>query len=37
MAHADYGLLLMHSTPDKDGSLRELKKAVELNPPILGN
>ena len=26
------GLALMYSTPDKDGALRELKKAVELNP-----
>jgi adenylate cyclase len=31
-AHADYGLLLIHSTPDKDGALREFRKAVDLNP-----
>jgi tetratricopeptide (TPR) repeat protein len=31
-AHLNYGLLLMYSTPDKEGALRELKKAVDLNP-----
>jgi len=31
-AHMYYGLVLMHSTPDKEQALREFKKAVDLNP-----
>ncbi|HEY5405639.1 MAG TPA: tetratricopeptide repeat protein, partial [Ginsengibacter sp.] len=31
-AHINYGLALMYSTSDKQGALRELKKAVDLNP-----
>ena len=27
-----YGLVLMHSTPDKEEALREFKKAVDLDP-----
>ncbi len=32
VAHMYYGLVLMHSTPDKEGALHEFKKAVDLNP-----
>ena len=31
-AHMYYGLVLMHSTPDKEEALREFKKAVDLDP-----
>jgi adenylate cyclase len=32
IAHMNYGLVLMYSTPDKEGALRELKNAVDLDP-----
>jgi serine/threonine-protein kinase len=31
-AHMYYGLVLMHSTSDKEGALRELRDAVDLDP-----
>lgn len=33
-AHMVYGLVLMHSTPEKERALTEMQKAVELNPIV---
>ncbi len=33
-AHVVYGLVLMYSTPEKEMALKEMQKAVDLNPVI---